>query len=912
MRAHFSKALLALLAAALCVGAFALVSGNYIDLYFSRRHTPRSAISNPLLSAQLENDPKALLALANHFAWLFNWPQAGPLYARAEELFKESGDKRDEIYARVGRIRAESETMSYVDVSNMIGEALNDPVTKTHPRLRLWCLAEKGYTDIEISPTATKWDWTQALKLAKSLGDRGWEERATGELGIIAFLQGDSRAAAKMVGNALLSAMASGDTGGQVRFLEMLGNGFDGVQRYEEGLAFFNRAIEIRDRTPDAGFPFMAFEGKAQALAGEQKFKAATDTLRQALSVARKDEKFGHQSQIFIELGESELQNGQRDKAIQHLEQAGQLGREHGFFRMAAQAYLDLANIYRRGGDLRSAERSAALGLDASRRVGDRYSFPRDLTVLADLKAREGRIGEAKALYEQAEDVIDGMLVNLDEAYWGSSLAGAMSETYVHHFELLAREGDVAQALDVLERVRGRTAAALLENSVSFSNDDSPEVEALGATVSELQLRLMRSDNKEERKSLNDQLIEYERRLDWARNDQDASQHEWLEKPAPLKSVQDVLHPNELVLEYVLDDPQSFCLWISKRHAGLVRLPAGAKTIRSLTQEYLSRIRSKRDDDQVAQKLYSILLQPVATRTKAHDTWIVVPDGILYSLPFDTLRDTGGRFLVESRTISYVPAMTVLYVLRSRKEQKKPQRVFLGVGDVPYQNQGDVSSELPRPEGLEKTLSRGLSDAFSLPMYDLPQTRREILGANRILGNDGVILLGSQATEAAFESEPLANFRIIHLAVHGFADRHFPQRSGLVLGIDSSSSDNGLLQIPEIMHLHLNADLVTLSACDTGVGKVEGEEGITDLAEAFLVSGARAVVASLWSVDDTFTRALMDRFYTHLTEGQDKAAALRQAKVDMLTEYGVQALPYYWGPYVLIGDGGSSIRLNEQ
>ena len=109
------------------------------------------------------------------------------------------------------------------------------------------------------------------------------------------------------------------------------------------------------------------------------------------------------------------------------------------------------------------------------------------------------------------------------------------------------------------------------------------------------------------------------------------------------------------------------------------------------------------------------------------------------------------------------------------------------------------------------------------------------------------------------------------------------------------------------MRLHFNADLVTLSACDTGIGKVEGEEGITNLAEAFLVSGAKAVVASLWSADDTFTSALMKRFYTHLAQGEDKATALRDAKLDLLAKYGAQVSPYYWGAFVLIGDGGAPI-----
>ena len=903
------KAWLALLLLIAFVAALAVLSRKYISLYPCRKSVARPPVAELVRAAEASNNPELLLAEANRLAWVFNWPKAEPLYVRAEELFREKGDKRDQIYARVGRIRAQSETMSYVEVSEMIGKELNDPVVKNDPELRLWCLAQKGYTDIEISPTATKWDWTKARKIAKSLGETQWQARANGELGIIAFLQGDSRRAAKLVGDALLSAMASGDTGGQVRSLEMLGNGFNTVQRYAEAIRFFDRAIKIANSTPDAGFPYMAYEGKSQTLIGQGKLKEARDVLGQALTVAKEEENLGHEAHILNLLGDLTLRTGDRDKAARDLEEGSQLALKYKYYRTAAEGMFDLAHLYLNVGDLRSAEKSATLGLNASRRVGDRYFVPRDLTMLADLKAREGQLAEANALYGQAEDVIAGMLVNLDEPYWNSSLAGAMSKTYLHHFELLARMGKIAQALDVLERVRGRTAAALLENSVSFSRNESPEAQTLDATVSELQLRLMRSDDSKERNQLKEQLFEYERRLDWTQNDQGVSRHEWLEKPASLKSIQTVLHPNELALEYVLDEPHAFCLWISKEHTGLTVLPAGGQRIERLTREYLNTIRAKHDDPHVAQDLYAILLQAVlATRT--HANLIIVPDGLLYFLPFDTLRDSTSSFLVESHTISYEPAMTVLDVLRTRKEKNRPQRSFLGVGDVRYQDQGNVSPELPKPEGILQAVSRGLSDTFAAPLYDLPQTRAEVLGANKILGNDGVVLLGSHATEAAFESEPLANFRIVHLAVHGFADSRFPERSGLVLGIDHASRDNGLLQIPEIMRLHFNADLVTLSACDTGVGKVEGEEGITNLAEAFLVSGAKSVVASLWSADDTFTSALMKRFYTHLAQGEDKATALREAKLDLLAKYGTQVSPYYWGAFVLIGDGGSPIPLN--
>jgi len=231
---------------------------------------------------------------------------------------------------------------------------------------------------------------------------------------------------------------------------------------------------------------------------------------------------------------------------------------------------------------------------------------------------------------------------------------------------------------------------------------------------------------------------------------------------------------------------------------------------------------------------------------------------------------------------------------------------------VPYQNQGHISAKLEKPSGLEQRLERGFSDIFGATLYDLPQTREEVLTASKIVGNDSVLLLGPSATETAFKSESLADFKIIHVAAHGFADTQFPERSGLVLAVDPASHDDGLLQVREIIRLHFNADLVTLSACNTGIGKLQGEEGVTNLVEAFLVSGANTVVASLWSADDTYTAALMERFYTHIAGGQDKAAALRQAKIELLTKYGKQVPPYYWGAFVLIGDGGSPIPLEGQ
>jgi len=907
-----SRRLRAMLVLVVVAGALvAGISHKYVWIYLTRKPVLRPLAQDLLSDPKTSNNPEALLEEANRLAWLFNWPKAEPLYVRAEELFREKRDSRNETYARVGRIRAQSERMSWVDVSDMLGQELEIPVAKSDPKLRLWCLAAKGYTDLEINPASAKRAWTEAQAIAHQLGDTQWESRAKGELGIIGFLEGDSRRAATMVGDALLSAMASGDVGGQVRYLEMLGNGFNEAKRYGEALAFFERAIKTSSANPDAGFPFMAFEGESESLISQGKVSEARDKLEHALAVARQNQKLGHETMILQLLGELAVRTGDHQVAMKYLKQSGDLAQKYKFYRTVGQSMIDLAGLYREAGDLQSAEESATLGVDASRRVGDRYYLPRDLTVLADLKAQRGSSGEAEALYENAEDVIDGMLVNLHEAYWSSSLAGAMSETYLHHFELEVRQGKVEEALNVLERVRGRTVAALLENKISFSSSESGETRALEEGLSDLQLRLMRSENAKERTALLDQLVERERRLELTRTDRRESKPGWFQKPAPLQAVQSSLRPDELLVEYVLSEPHSYCVWISKTRAGVKALSAGRREVEELTRKYLDETRAKRNDIGISKQLHSILLSPLLQEATG-ERLVVVPDGILNLLPFDTLRDQTGSLLIERLTISYVPASTVLTVLRNMKEIQPLRRAFLGIGDVLYQNQGKVSAKVEKPTGVKQRLLRGLSDTLGSSLYDLPQTREEVIEVNDIVGKDGVLLLGADATETAFKSAPLVDFKIIHIAAHGFADTQFPERSGLVLGVDPTSHDDGLLQVREIIRLRFNADLVTLSACNTGIGKLQGEEGVTNLVEAFLVSGAKSVVASLWSADDTFTLALMERFYTHIAEGQDKAAALRQAKLELLLKYGKQVPPYYWGAFVLVGDGGSPIPLRVQ
>jgi CHAT domain-containing protein len=860
---------------------------------------------------QQSADPQVLLKAADRLYFLNNGPAAAPLYARAEKLFSKQGDAQNELHAKVGRLRSEAETMSFVDLSRSLNEQLQNPIVQSDKQLRLWCLIAKGYTDIEIDYRASKRDWLEAQDIAKSLGEDRWVTRASGELGLIGFLEGNPGRAARLLGSALLSTMANGDTAGQVRFLELIGRGFEEVNRHAEALKFFDRAIKLAEAEPDCGLPFMGYEGKAQALVSLGRTDEAKVVLENALAKARSQEKWGHEAQVLILLGKLAAQKGDRQGAVKYLEDASQFAARGQFYRMEADSMFELAQIYRDAGDLATAGARATLGLTASQRVGDRYYVPRNLTMLADLKARGGHFAEANALYEQAEDVIEGMLISVDEPYWNSSVAAAMSETYLRHFELVTKNGDAPDAFAVLERVRGRTLAWALKDRKALPAAESDQTAALEGDVAGLQARLMQTSSAPEREQLLDNLVEYERRLGLAWTREPVPNRQLSSQPAALADVENDMHPDEVLLEYVLDDPISYCISVTRRGAHLQALPIGRKEVETQSERFVDEVRAKGAGMETSKRLFQELLEPIPDASTAARL-IIAPDGALNLLPFEALRDNAGEYLLKSRVISYVPSGTILDVLRRASKKESAVSPFLGVGDVSYENQGGAGRRIAAPETIRGRVLRGVADFSGMRFQDLPQTREEIEEIGKIVGPDAVILLGNDATETAFKKEPLDRFRVLHLAVHGFADTQYPERSALVLGTDSKSGDDGLLQVREIIRLRLNAELTTLSACDTGVGKLQGQEGVSSLVEAFLVAGSKSVVASLWSADDTFASALMNRFYSRLGHGEDTGSALRNAKLDLLAKYGEQVSPFYWAAFVAVGETSAPIGIKQQ
>ena len=855
-----------------------------------------AAVSVSIRAKAPSDDPDALLKRALHFGDLYNWADAGRLFAEAEELYAARGDKRNALYAHLGRIRSTMEQLSLPEVSDELGNELeSNPLLQSDKELRLFCLMVLGDIDGEIDAAPMRRDWETALKLAQVLGDKKLENRASGELGFALFLEGDMASARQKVGSALLGAMLLGDTGAQIRYLGAIGHAFVQMGSYEDALGYFDKALKIAAATPDAGYQFVVNEGRLQAFRGMGKLDAAEQLANEIIDQSRAKQKYVKETQALITASTVANARADQAKAIQRLNEAIDLAQKGRFTRLLADAQFYLEDIYRKKGDLRRAESLASAAAESTQSSGDVYLLPPRLQALAQLQASQGKYHEASDTYDRASDILDTMIGNVTSAAGKIGLITSMSAVYTEHFALAADHlRDTAKAFSVLEHARGRVTTELL---TSGRPPDMPREVQIRKQISVLNLDLAKAKSKEQIHELRDKIFLAEQAR-WLTPVPGA----WRSRPwqtIPLESIRQSLTPSEVVLEYVLTEPRSYCLVITHESARIVPL-ADRASIESSVLGYLKTLKTKASSKSQGKELYAALLRDIPEAAKKKRL-IIVPDGQLHLLPFDALVDDSGSYLVFSHTITYASSASFLYLVKAAPAPATAHQIFLGVGGIPYER----NAELTKIATMRGYVTGRL--------FNLPASKEEVLAAQAIMHSDGHnILAGENATKSAFEHSVLEEYATIHLAVHGVANEQHPEQAALIFLSDTSSGDDGILEASEIVHLHTNADLVVLSACDTAVGRLQGEEGIANLSLAFQLAGAKTVVSTLWSIDDTTALYLMKRFYAHLARKNTIESALTLAKRDMLKTYGEQAVPYYWAGFKLEGAADRSVDIGSK
>ena len=288
--------------------------------------------------------------------------------------------------------------------------------------------------------------------------------------------------------------------------------------------------------------------------------------------------------------------------------------------------------------------------------------------------------------------------------------------------------------------------------------------------------------------------------------------------------------------------------------------------------------------------LYKILIEPVKAKLpkNAEDVITVIPQAELFKVPFAALTDPSGRLLIEDHTLAVVPAIGVF-----RATQKL-------AADLPAGNDSLFAFGNPKIN-----IVSGLGA--------LPYAEREVKKISELFGADkSFVKIGIEATKSTLRQNA-AKSSVIHLATHGLIDEERPMDSAVLLA--TTGDDDGILSVKDILQLPpLKAKLVTLSACQTGRGKITGD-GVAGLSRAFIIAGTPSVLVTLWNVDDVMTEYQMEAFYREYLKGEHKARALRDAQLKTIAfmEKGlivsgpagavkIRANPRYWAAFQLIGD----------
>jgi CHAT domain-containing protein len=294
-----------------------------------------------------------------------------------------------------------------------------------------------------------------------------------------------------------------------------------------------------------------------------------------------------------------------------------------------------------------------------------------------------------------------------------------------------------------------------------------------------------------------------------------------------------------------------------------------------------------------ARALYHKLLRPIEAQLRDAKQICIIPDGPLWELPFQALQPVAGRFLLDRHAIFYTPSITVLRETLARKVRanvgRSAQLLAFGNPVVP----SDVVSSV-------QTLYRDAS------LGPLPHAETEVRRIASLYGPQvSRVYVRKDAREEVVKSES-EMFKVLHFATHGILDDQSPLYSRLLLSRSTSSVEDGVLEAREIMQLDLNADMVVLSACETGRGRVSAGEGLIGISWAFFIAGCPTSVVSQWKVNSPSTAELMIEFHRGLRSTNRKtvtrAQALRGAALKLRgnPEY---RHPFYWAAFVLVGDG---------
>jgi CHAT domain-containing protein/Tfp pilus assembly protein PilF len=800
--------------------------------------------------------------------------------------------------------------------------------------------------------------FNEALPLRRAVGDRGGEAVTLNNIGGAYWSLGEMQKALERYNEALMLRRVVGDRRGEAVTLKNIGLIYDSLGEMQKALERYNEALPLRravgDRRGEANTLTSigaVYDSLGEAQKALEKYNEALPIFRAVGDHRGEAITLNNSGVVYKSLGEPQ-------KALEKFNEALPLRQAVGDRRGEAKTLSNIGSVYQSQGEMQKALDKYNEALSLFQAVGDRNGEATTLLRISRVEQKRGNFTQARQTVELAVGMIESLRTNIVSQELRASYFASQHEFFESYIDVLMQMHKQnpaaafdAVALAVSERARARSLLELLKESRadirhgvdgSLLERERSLQQRLNAKAAAQVSLLNRKHTPEQADAAAKEIAaitdEYEEIQAQIRVR--SPRYAALTQPKPLgltEIQQQALDEDTLLLEYALGEKCSYLWLVSPRSIDSYELPPRAEIEAATRRVYeLGAARPKRgappDPKLIAQAntLSRMLLGPVASRLSGKRLVVVAP-GVLSYLPFTALPAPEDKErpakdyepLIAKHEVVSIPSASVLSVIR--REMAGRQRAAKSIAvlaDPVFEasdprlasaKNGNSSGEAPAaPAGADAELS-GLTRAIRTMNFSdaragftrLPFSRREAEGIFALTpGGTGLKATDFSASRALVISGRLSQYRILHFATHGLLNSKRPELSGLVFSLTDREGkpQDGFLRLYEIYNLQLNADLIVLSACETGLGKEIKGEGLIGLTRGFMYAGAPRVVASLWNVDDLATAELMKLFYQRmLKDGLPAGAALRAAQLE-LSRQKRWASPYFWAGFVLHGE----------
>ncbi|WP_293053609.1 MULTISPECIES: tetratricopeptide repeat protein [unclassified Moorena] len=858
-------------------------------------------LQQSLTIARAIGDPRgeanSLGNLGNAYHSQGDYPKAIENYQQSLAIYREIGDRKGEAaslnslgiayHSQGDYPKAIKKHQQSLTIARAIGDRLGE--ASYFGNLGVAYYSQGDY------PKAIE-NLQQHLEIAQEIGDRLGEANSLNGLGNAYHSLGDYPNAIKNFQQSLTIAGEIGDRLGEASSLGNLGLAYHSLGDYPKALEYYQQSLKIARAIGNRLGEATSLSSLGNAYHSEGDYPKALEYYQQSLTIARAIGNRLGEAESVNGLGIAYHSEGDYPKAIENLQQSLKIARAIGNRLGEATSLIGLGNAYHSLGDYPKAIENLQQSLTIARAIKNQPVKGISLNNLGLALFNSGDLEQAETTLTKAMVVMESLRSRLQDNDT-ITLSEKQSNTYRNLQEVLIARNKTDAALEVAERGRAYALAKLLRKGLLPELDTPP---------TDFSLKKIKQVAQQQKATLVEYSISYDQRISiWVI--QPTGKIEWrLVQLPPDTSLQQLLKNG---YDCLADDGKCRSSHSSRQPSQgdwvklkddqfeerweVVEVNPDEGTLRLKLPGWEEGVTVERPITDVArivnspnikkprlQELHQLLIEPIADLLPFDENARVVfiPHRELFSVPFPALQDQEGKYLIEKHTILTAPSIEVLGLThQKRKNLPNSAQTALVVGNP-------TMPEVPPAPGKTPQQLSALKGAEQEAKYIASQ-----LNAQPLLGQD--------ATEAIVKGQ-MPKARYIHFATHGLFDPKRIPGIGSAIALAPSNGEDGLLTAEEIFDMKLSAELVVVSACETGVGHINSE-GVIGLSRSFVAAGVPSVMVSLRLIPDEKTTELMTEFYRNLERTGDKAQALRQAMLTMIPKSGN---PKDWAAFTLIGE----------